>query len=371
MGNICKGEEKPAEVIEVTTAKENQDQKETAQEPEPQPQEAEPKLLITIVGAQGLRNSDWMPGTGGKPDCFCELKSGGELLHTTAVLTDVLEPVWREECVVAEIADGAALEFGVYDKDFVGSDFLGKAVLEAKDYAAEGFNGELKLADPKAPQAYIRVKVKVAGKELPPGPPPEFTVTAEKPTKDGSYGLALDYQDGKTLHVYGVKEGVFSAYNASVKPSMQVKVDDYIVSVNGEADVSANMLQQFRDQQKVECVVRRSIKTTILFARGDAGSPLGLEFPEKPQDSYLVVKAIAAEGAAAASNANAKEQDKLLAGDRIAAVGGKKGNSAEMKALLEKASGKVQLNIVRQAIVPKSDEGGGDGLQGLVHWLFG
>jgi len=365
MGALCAKDGKNAEQIEEVPT-----EKLAPGEPEEgTPEVGEPRLVISIVGAQGVRNSDWMPGTGGKPDCYCEVTAGGQTLHTTAVLTDVLEPVWQEECKVASIAEGAALEFSVYDKDFVGSDFLGKAVLEAKDYAEAGFNGFLKLADAKAPEAYIRVKVKVAGKDLPPGPPPQFTVTVEKPTKDASFGLALDTKDGQTLQVLELKEGPFSTYNASVSPSLQVKKGDIFVSANGMAGKTDDMLKQFVEEMKVECVVVRPISITILFDRGAAGSALGLEYPDKAGGEVLVVKSIEAGGAVEASNAAAKEQDKLLPCDRITAVNGQKGAAEKLQKLLEETSGKIQLTVSRRAIAPKSDEGE-DGLKGLVHWLF-
>mmetsp|Transcript_28470 Transcript_28470/g.88560 ORF Transcript_28470/g.88560 Transcript_28470/m.88560 type:complete len:362 (+) Transcript_28470:83-1168(+) len=361
MGNVCTNNDKKQEAVEKVAM---EPEKEAPRQKKGDGKaQGEPKLLISVVGARGLRESDWMPGSG-KPDCYCEVKTGNLLLHTTRVIDNACEPLWAEECKVSDLADGSPLEFHVHDKDAVGSDFLGSATLSAKEYMREGFNGEIKLDKSGASQAYIRLKVKLAGKDLPTGPTPEITVSAEKPSKETSFGLDLDTQDGVTLHVLEVKGGPFQDYNSNAPADLQVKPGDVIVNVNGSTGSTEKMLTEFRNELKVECVIKRSVMTSIVFDRGDASTPLGLEFPEKLLGELLVVRSIRG-GAAEAYNATAKDVDKLYPGDRIVSAGSVTGKAGSLKDKLDSQDGKIQLQILRAA--SQSHFGGG----GLLHWFFG
>jgi len=348
MGNLCTSEDKNKTCIEKVSRQGCGDG-------------PEPQLSVTVVGARGLRGSDWLPGTG-KPDCYCEVRRGGATLHTTGTISNTCQPVWFESCEVAEL--GAPLEFWIYDKDLVGSDFLGKAVLESEDYA-EGFNGELKLADARVDEACLKVKVKVVGKDLPPGPPSQYALTVERPSKDVSFGLDLDMQSEGALYVLSVKAGPFADYNSTTTPEFQVKVSDVIVSVNGKTCSNALMLDQFKTETKVECTVRRTVMTAVIFDRGEASEPLGLEIPEKPQGEFMVIKGIIG-GAAEKHNSAAEEQERLYPDDRIVSVGTFQGPALRLLEHLEKGSGPVMLSVLR--VAAPADQGG---LGRVLHWLFG
>merc|ERR1712224_108241 len=66
-----------------------------------------------------------------------------EPLCQTLTIDNDSDPVWNEEFEI--LWDGkTGLDFGVWDKDIVGADFLGRAALTS-DQIAHGYNGALKL----------------------------------------------------------------------------------------------------------------------------------------------------------------------------------------------------------------------------------
>jgi len=336
-------------------------------EPESTADPAVTSPVVIIVGARGLRNSDWLPGTG-KPDCYVQVKSKDKLLHTTAVINNTCEPVWMEKQPLAELEGEAPLEFSVYDKDLVGSDFLGTATLEARDFASEGFNGELQLQKAKVPQAYLRVKVKMPGKDLPRGPLAEYTVTLERASANDSYSVRLDKMDHRRLSILEIKDGPFTKYNASAKPEQQIRVHDFIVAVNSAKEDVAAMLSEFGSSLQVECKIKRGMPVNVIFDRGDKSMALGLEMPEQPTGMVtgLVHKVIGG-GAVAKHNAAAKEHEKINTGDRILAVGSTRGKAVDIQRALENVTGQVQLTLVKPA-VSRNEEGDSCTWQ---HWLFG
>ena len=104
-----------------------------------------------------------------------------------------------------EYEDGD-LEFSVWDEDTgKNPDFLGKVVLENKDFENSGFNKTLKLVDAKTDDAFLNVKLKVGGQDYPEDPVHQFTVKVEKDDSK-PLGLDADETDGKYLHVIKVKK---------------------------------------------------------------------------------------------------------------------------------------------------------------------
>mmetsp|Transcript_9622 Transcript_9622/g.28933 ORF Transcript_9622/g.28933 Transcript_9622/m.28933 type:complete len:372 (-) Transcript_9622:137-1252(-) len=370
MGNICADGTKNA-TVEKVILEQSQTKEPEARLAEPVVEESgkEPQLAITIIGARGVRHLEWLPQVG-KPDCYCEVKTGNLLLcKTENVATNMVEPVWNETSKVDEIANGSPLSFVVYEKDFIGSEKLGEVLMTAKEYATEGFNGELKLQNARTPQASIRLKVKVANKPLPAFHPTQVQVTVQKPSADVSFGLDLDTQDGATLHVLEVKDGPFMEYNSlTSKPELQVKTGDVITSVNGVQGATDKMLAKFRENLQVDCVVKRTVTTTIIFDRGASNSkgdnPLGLQYPPEVQGEVLVIKNIG-EGAAKQHNMNAKPADKLFVGDRIISIGNTSRNALELQSKLDSLEGKVQITLSRIAEQPETESS-----KGFVHWFY-
>jgi len=351
MGNVCASNtaDGTSEPVDSQPSVQSEKPKEEAQE----------DVVVTIVGARGVRDSDWLPGAG-KPDCYVEVKSKGKLLFTTKVIPNSCEPVWMEEKELEEeLEEGAALEFFVYDKDLIGSDFLGKAALEPSEFSSGGFNKELELKEAKKQGAYLKVKVKVPGKDLPEGLAPEYTVTVEKANDKDSFGLRLDKQDPKRLFVMGLMSGPFDRYNKEKGPEEQVKVNDFLVAVNSATD-SASMLQEFGSTKKATCKFKRGVPVSVVFDRGDGSEPLGLKFPVKPGAMTTVLIQSVEGGAAAKHNENAKAHEKFEPGDRLLAVGSAEGKAEQIMKAIEKAKGQVQLIILKPA---QSDS--------WSHWLFG
>jgi len=362
MGNACAGESKNTKPVEQVEASEEPPV--AASQPEEEAKD-DPKLTVTIMSARGLRNADWMPGTG-KSDCYVVVKSKEKELYKTQVIKDSLEPVWMEEVKINDWEDGAALEFHLFDKDLVSSDFLGKVVLEASNFAEKGFNDDIKVepAGKAAADAFLKLKIQVQGKELPPTPSPEFKITIDK-GGEPSYGLDLDFQDGFRLMVTEVKDGPCKKFNENAQPGEpQLQKLDFIMSVNGVAGAPPNtvkdMLSQFKNEPKVELEVKRGTGYTVLVENKE-DKPLGLEFPKKPIGDFLAITGIS-EGAVMDFNKTAKEERKISVGDRIMSVGGQRAKAAGLKQRLETPGPALQLLLVRPAEA---------GHEQHHHWFFG
>merc|ERR1719362_2185783 len=245
------------------------------------------KFSVMIIGARGIRNTDWVKGSDDKPDCYCEVKCGGEDVYRTKIIQNSMVPRWEEEF---EYEDGAELEFTVWDKDDSKSDLLGKVVLNiTQDSFKEGCNQEflMKEAGDKY-KAYLGLKIKWPDNDYPAGPPSTFEVTVEK--GDGiDYGLDVDSQDGKHLQIYNVDVGAFANYNKEKDIFWQVMPSDFIVSVNSMTGYQA-MKAQFKDEQKVTVKLVRAFDCAVVLELGSSDSKKhGLSFPAKMKNDVLVV----------------------------------------------------------------------------------
>lgn len=307
------------------------------------------KLTLTIVGARGLRNADWLPGTG-KSDSYCILKISGKEVYTTNIISDSLDPVWEEEFDVPEYKEGTALEFALFDKDVTTSESLGNVTMASEMFSSAGFNGEVKVQNAgRGQDAFLWVQIKLQGKHYPPGPAREVEIKVERKSKNTSFGLELDTQDKNTLVVLGLKDGVFKEYNLTVPPEMQLKKNDFIVSVNGAWGSSAALLDNFKNVEQVALKVIRPVCVTVFIDRVVVTDEYGLEFPKSPAGDSLVILSIS-EGVISKYNLSVKdESQKLLVGDRIISVGGRMGSSAQLKQWLEGSTGKFRVIAVRMA----------------------
>jgi len=365
MGSTCcrQGEKEPVEgekeAASEPVAGLSTDEEVPAAEEAPVEAEPIPKFTVALVGARGLRNADWLPGTG-KSDSYLELKTKDKVHHTTAVINDCLDPLWHEECKIMELEDDAELEFYVYDKDMVTSTKLGHVTLKSEDFK-NGYNGELELEDTgkkAGDKAYLRIKVKAGDGDFPAGPPPEVTVTVDRASKDKSWGLDLDLQDGVFLYVKSVTDGTpFKEYNASKPAAEQVVPGDYIAKVNDKTGDNKEMLLAIKEETKVTLQVHRNYTQTIIIEKNDEKQPLGLKLPSKPVCDFLAIRGIEEPGAFAEHNSNAKEEMKIYTGDRIVMVNGAKGKATDLQAKLKQQSGKFQIVVERP-----------DGTEGAAKW---
>jgi len=370
MGGVCVSSESSKTAVEdvnqqstladgKTDAK-PEDQPEAKQEaeqeaqPETQPEAAAvPKVTIAIVGARGLRNADWMPGSG-KSDCFCTVSLLGkeEELYKTKVMNNTLTPVWNEETEV-EVATGESLEFRVYDADVASRDFLGKVKLDSASFEKSGFNGELELEEAGKDQAYLKLKVKMPGQEeFPKGPPTEITCKVDRETPTQSLGLDIDTADGVYEFVTLVKDGPFLKYNQTVKAADQVMAGDFIVKVNGVEGSSKALLEEFKKAaSSVEVVIRRPQELRAAIEKPKASTALGLEFPKKLAGEALLITKV---GAGPFQEWNEKNPGhEVCNGDRIVAVGDFRGKATELQKKMQTLT-KFQVTIVRPASAQSS-----------------
>lgn len=126
---------------------------------------APPRLMVTMLSARGLRDADWIPGTGkSDPFCCCEIPGKPMSKFQTTTVDDCLDPVWNRTDEVWGWEEGDPLDFTVWDQN-IGRrpNFLGRARLENRQYCPiEGFEGELKLEEAGwRNKAYLRILVKV------------------------------------------------------------------------------------------------------------------------------------------------------------------------------------------------------------------
>jgi len=314
-------------------------------------------FTIQVVWVRGVRNSD-QPPTHTIPtpelDCHINIMRAGNLIGTTNVIADSPQPMWSEEFDVTEYNQGEELEFKVYAKGGTEANYLGGVTMKPEQFATDGFNDDMLLEETGANnQAYLRLKIKPQGRHYLADPPSIFTVEVEKGENE-NYGLVLDGSDGKYLMVWGFDAGAFADYNKSAEPSKQLMKWDFIVSVN-EASSLADCVKQFR-KSKVTCVVMRGFEFSCILERENLQTPLGLTFPvDKRQGIGLpIVSFSVTEGPAKEYNDKCtKEWEKLRVYDRITGVAGERGQPHDLKAKMQNATGKFQVQILRAREVTK------------------
>jgi len=302
------------------------------------------KMTVMIVGARGIRNSDWLPGLG-KPDCYCTASLAGKQLCKTNTVDNSMAPEWLEEFDV-ELGDDQQLEFNVYDSDLVGSDFIGKVSVKSQQIMEDGLNNDFFMEDAGANiKAYLGLKIKLHGWRYP-EKPAELEVTLEKGDAM-DYGIMLDDQDKLNLHVCEIYDGVLQKYNDSVKADMKVNVSDFVVSVNGVRGDTAEMMKQF-GEAKVTIHLRRAKDFVTIIEKKEKTTPLGMEIPKPVMKNSLVILNVG-DGILKDHNDNCKnESDKIIKLDRIVSVKGETGSAAQLKAKLLDMTGKFQIGIQRR-----------------------
>eukprot|EP00419_Tripos_fusus_P007950 CAMPEP_0172680454 /NCGR_PEP_ID=MMETSP1074-20121228/16775_1 /TAXON_ID=2916 /ORGANISM="Ceratium fusus, Strain PA161109" /LENGTH=899 /DNA_ID=CAMNT_0013498785 /DNA_START=99 /DNA_END=2798 /DNA_ORIENTATION=- len=107
-------------------------------------------LRVTVLGARGLHDADWLPGAR-KSDtyCICELEGKP---HATKIETQAInstcDPYWDFEGGLTNYVAGDSLVFKVYDQDWAKNDeLLGVALLSGENFHRYGFEGDLPLQD--------------------------------------------------------------------------------------------------------------------------------------------------------------------------------------------------------------------------------
>mmetsp|Transcript_135766 Transcript_135766/g.378324 ORF Transcript_135766/g.378324 Transcript_135766/m.378324 type:complete len:353 (-) Transcript_135766:142-1200(-) len=308
-------------------------------------------ITVAIVGAWGLRDSDWLPFTG-KSDCYCTVRVKGkdQDAFKTQVIKDSLTPVWKEECEIADY--GEALEFKVCDDSGA---ILGKVQLQSSKFKQEGFNDWMKLEEAGKDSAFLRVKVKLPGKDYPQAAQSEVTVTVTRESGK-PWGLDLDTQDLQTLYVTTeATQGAVREYNSRAEPAQQIQQGDFIVKVNSAEMHAARMLNEMKNQDELQITLRRPEEFLVAINRSSPTQSLGAEFPSKLVGNVLVITKEISDGTFLEWN-NANPDSVVTKGDRIIAVGNKRGTAMELLTTLSQAN-RCHVTIVR----PSTPEG-------LAHW---
>mmetsp|Transcript_86763 Transcript_86763/g.166977 ORF Transcript_86763/g.166977 Transcript_86763/m.166977 type:complete len:366 (-) Transcript_86763:148-1245(-) len=309
------------------------------------PELPKPKLTITIVDAKGIRNSDWLPGLG-KPDCYCCVLKGGTEIFKTKTINNSLMPLWEERFEIFDDTDIEELEFKVWDKDFIGSDYLGKVVVKKEAFAENGINGEFEMEEAGGNiRAYLGLKIEVAGKECPPSSAVDIEVTVER-GDDMKYGIRIDDQSKLDLQIYEIEEGAFQKYNESVEPDLQVTKSDYIVSVNGIEDNCEEMMQQF-NTPKVTVKFKRALNFTVILDKSDTTKKLGIIVPKPMRNDCLAIMKIEDGLIKDYNDKCAQESDQILERDRIVSVKGRTGSAGHLKTKMDSMKGKFQVGMQR------------------------
>mmetsp|Transcript_66357 Transcript_66357/g.188419 ORF Transcript_66357/g.188419 Transcript_66357/m.188419 type:complete len:362 (-) Transcript_66357:66-1151(-) len=350
---VCAAKEEPT-AVEVPPPVEEEDAEVLEVGPGP------PGPKVVILGARGLREAEVFPGT--ERTCYCTLALAGseDRLATTKEVKNALEPVWDHEAGVPGL-DDSALEFVIWDADADGaSELLGKATLEAaRIREQEGFNGELELQEAgENVKAFLRVKISMPGKPFPPAPPKEFIVELENPKKK-ALGVEVEVQDGNMLYVTAVKNGPVQLYNKDAEPTKQLMPGDFIVKINDiEGDSKKLNAALKKKVASLSLVCRRAEEWRVVVDKGEDKSPVGVEFVKPPVGHSIVLTQVGG-GAIEAWNQGSPERE-VRPGDRILAIGGKRGKpDALLKQI--KASTRFTMLIARPAEVegkpsPKEEE---------------
>mmetsp|Transcript_38897 Transcript_38897/g.87410 ORF Transcript_38897/g.87410 Transcript_38897/m.87410 type:complete len:371 (+) Transcript_38897:68-1180(+) len=328
---------------------------------------------IKVFGCRGLRNADWT-WTGSQSDAYvictekaktgavADVKEPKELFRTQTIFNS-LEPIFDEEFEAAFDKD-SILEFEVWDKDpLKPDDLLGKAELKCEKLA-EGFNGELELAEAGKKKAYIKVLVKAPGCDYPPGPAREFTISLAKDSKE-QWGFVFDEFDGQkaddALFVTSIGEaGPAKEHNRTNEADQHIKTGQYIVAVNGVEKDSKAMAGELAKASKLELSIVRPQCFTIAVTKAKKES-LGLKLAQSPASAIIT----AVENGPVMEWIKVHTDKEVKAGDRIVAVNGRRAAGKELMKLLQK-DGPLQLVICR----PCPPAGIAGFIQQVWDWFF-
>lgn len=310
------------------------------------------EVTICIVGAQGLSSSTWPPG---QRDCYCTVSSNGGLTQSTRSVRNDLDVIWSEELRLRDVTKCAGLEIKVWEngaKDDKAS-LLGVAVLPGESFELDGFNGELQLHEPNSSskaQSFLKLRVKLHGKDYPSGGQPRFAANLRK--ADGiSLGLSLDGLDGVHGRIDGINiNGIFSRYNTSCvqavpsRASEMVKEGDFLVAVNGVQGSFTRIAEELKNAISLDIEIIKAHNFSVWADR--KGKPLGLvlSHSESVGNALLIDKV--KEGTC--SEWNAKNRGKeIRPKDWIIAVNNRSGTCQKLLQLLSESQDQTTLTISR------------------------
>merc|ERR1712232_1522028 len=87
--------------------------------------------------------------------------------------------------------------------------------------------------------------------------PFQYNVTVTKVSDNSTLGLDIIQLEGKYLKIEKVNEGLVQDWNDE-KSDIDVKVNDYIIAVNGVSGACEDMLTETRGSKTLELTINRS-----------------------------------------------------------------------------------------------------------------
>lgn len=168
--------------------------------------------------------------------------------------------------------------------------------------------------------------------------PEKFTIDIVKTSVEQALGWQVDIVDPRHLFLCRLSPGnsPLRTYNSTAPIEKQLREGDYIIDVNGCHTNVNDMMQQTRQSQDIKLVVQRPKLFTKRVHKN--GGSLGLALTHARGCPSLCIEHIK-EGAL---KTHAPD---VLAGDRIVAVDGKKGDSDQlMTALMKSENPDIQFS---------------------------
>merc|ERR1712079_902585 len=171
----------------------------------------------------------------------------------------------------------------------------------------------------------------------------QLTITIEKvPGKP--LGVDLDIACSSVAYMCGIKDGAVAEYNKIASPETQLKVGDYITKVNGVEGNGNALLERMKNDTMLEVTVQRPFIYTIAISRTNSKQPLGVNLNQHSPGTSLLIKEV---GKGPVQDWNSAHPALAVRpGDRIVAVGGKRGSVAEL-VKASKVGKQLQLVISR------------------------
>jgi hypothetical protein len=175
----------------------------------------------------------------------------------------------------------------------------------------------------------------------------EFTFSVSRAHKGVALGLLLDPSGADGIYVCSVQGGDHPIANANkdLPESRRLKEGDFIFKINDVSSDLANMMTELQAKGNLEFLVRRPVSFEIQIDRKDQSVGCGITYDASTGIS-LVIESIN-EGPIQVWNA--EHRDKAIrVGDRIVAVNGTKGNSAQLLDVI-RSTNVLELCFVRAA----------------------
>lgn len=197
--------------------------------------------------------------------------------------------------------------------------------------------------------------------------PPEFSIKLDMKGKNG-LGLDVDWGDGKTLFIKGVKaEGAVAEWNKTCAPHQVIKGGDRVIAINDKEENPKAMLSECRTKTVLNLIIRTG---SVAPAQPDGAVPDGPKAPRPIEFSVkldmngkaglgldvdwsdgrtLYIKNVKPEGAVPDWNQGCSPKEVVQKGDRVVAINDK---ADDPKAMLAECRARKNLKLVIRTDMP-------------------